>query len=172
MSAHRDGAGKGTTHNGRGDDAGGISRGEGNSTLGDEGCTQQPGGLAVLALGLAEELGAQGGGQGHGQRRDHTRDDDGGHDFLVHGRARGQTGGCEEVSSLVDGATQVRSHHGTQDQAEQQSGTTGHGGQPILQGGHNPCEGRTEQQVHCQAGHQRSHERSDNHGHHGTQPAG
>ena len=57
VSAHRDGTGEGTHPQWSRDDTGGISRGEGNSTLGDEGCTQQPGGSAVLALGLAEELG-------------------------------------------------------------------------------------------------------------------
>ena len=148
MRIHRNSTGNRAAYDGGRDHARRVCRGERNSTLRDEGCAQQPRGLAVFTLGLGEELGAQGGGKRHSQRRNHAGDNNGCHDFLVHIGTRRKPGGCEQVSRLVDGTTQIGCHHGTQNQAENKSGCARHGGQPVLQGFENPRQRRAQQQVH------------------------
>ncbi|MCY1215973.1 hypothetical protein D9M72_278330 [compost metagenome] len=173
---HGDGTGDCAAEHAGGDDAERIGRGERDGAFGDEGRSQQPGGLAVFTLGQAETLLVQdGGGEGHGQRRNHARGHDGCHDLprcLVVQGCGTQAGDGERVGNLVDRAAEVEAHHEAQDDAQRDGAGTGESGEPTVQALGDGYDRSAQDQEHQAGSHEGGHQRNDHHGHQAAQPAG
>src|SRR5699024_1461934 len=90
---HDERAGHGSAGHHRRDHAERVGGGERDGALGDEARPQQECGAAVLALGAAEQPGADHGGQPHRERRDHAGGHDRGHDPQRGGVVDGEAGG-------------------------------------------------------------------------------
>src|SRR5699024_7155936 len=108
---HDERAGSGATRHHRWNDAEWVGSSEWNRALGDKGQTHQPGRLAAVLLRRGKEVLAHHGCNRQSNWWNHTGGHDRCHDFqgcLITG---GKPCGTEEVGSLINWATQVRTHH-------------------------------------------------------------
>ena len=159
---------------GRADDAGGnhadgVTCSKGDSALSDEGHAHDVVHDAGLLLAFSEAVLEEGGAECDGQRRHHAACHDGSHHMILAGS---QKAGAGDVSSLVDGAAHVDSHHACYDNAHEDTGRGIHVGQGLSQPGVDSAD-RRRNDVHGDEAHEEDAEEGiEENGLHAVQAGG
>ena len=160
----------------RRDDPQRVGGGERDRALGDERRAEQPGRLAVLPLGLAEQLRAYGGRQSHRQRRDHPGRHHRGHDLqrgagCVDGD-RGQPAMAKAYAALLTGPPRSKHIIRPRMTPSTMRGAAGQAVQPVRQARRDRGDRLAEHQEHQAADDQRREQRDDHDRHEAAAPGG